>query len=332
MNGFSEFLKEYLDERGLSCRSAASMCKINRTSLSKYINGSRRPKNMDAVISLGTGIGMSDEHLQILCDCYKKDMYYKSLDRGYSVIENIYNGVFPYRKTSCVRKTRESNKCSSGGNGSLTMDNRQEIIQEISILAGRACRIQLSVDIKCADVLEAIKENCQDRKNCRIEQMIEINNNGKTNEMTYEWLERCFPMLCMECCYKVYYHLRWKMPDDDTRMNYILTDAGMIMFNSGMTYGICLSDEKYYPYYEKKYRAFCSDGRLFAKNKTNRPLEWNRMICNDVNGIQFAHCIQPDTVYIGSIYENKWFGVFEENLIAKVLEFMEKVEKEMVSG
>ena len=72
MERFADQLRKYLGEHNISFSQAAKMTGIERTILSRYANGNRRPNTMDVVIGLADGLHMSREEKNAFCDAYKR--------------------------------------------------------------------------------------------------------------------------------------------------------------------------------------------------------------------------------------------------------------------
>ncbi len=59
---FSERLSCLLTEQGLTQRELAQRCRVDETSMSRYVNGSRKPC-MDVLVRIAAQLGVSVEYL-----------------------------------------------------------------------------------------------------------------------------------------------------------------------------------------------------------------------------------------------------------------------------
>lgn len=70
LDGFSNYLKLYIEKKGWTITQAAERCGIDRTLLSRYVNGKRVPKNEKIVIQMAENLNMKEMQRQKLMDEY----------------------------------------------------------------------------------------------------------------------------------------------------------------------------------------------------------------------------------------------------------------------
>lgn len=326
MYEFANFLKVYLEEQEISCRSAAAMCKIERTSLSKYIKGTRKPRSKDIVIEIGKGLGMSEKNMFLICEAYEKDKKGEKNDTGYCAIENIYSGYKQnYRKD--LHLNIQNKQADIMIQPIADLNSQEEILFYVEKIVSTASLIKIHVNMDSMGIFELIKKNCTTKNQCKIEQVVEIN--GKDNEMLFQCFEKLTPLLLMEPCYRVYYRFLWmKTTDMNVKMNYIITDVGVLMFDSEISYGLYLCAEQYYGYFKKKFDALCLGSRLFAENGMDRVLDENttgnyQMISNPDSGMEFMYCHSTDTFLIGKKDKKQRFCIKEDRIMSELRKFME---------
>lgn len=339
MHEFAYLLKKYLDRAGLSCRSAAPLCNVERTSLTKYANGTRKPKAMEVVLDIARGLELSSEDTRSLCEAYERDKKGIKQDVGYTIIENLLNGK---KTTYDKQKTMASqvNVSSYIKRKTSNLSCKEEILTQVDYITQNASSVKIYVNMECLDVWNVIFRNCVSKENCHIEQIIDIVTMGKSDEMIFQCFEKIYPLLLSNTFYRIWYHCRWGAESDrnNMKMNYVIADEGVLMFDSSLTYGIYLSRQDYGTYFEMKFETLCRGSRLFAKNQEDiSSVEYDRMkyqvLYNEKSGMEFICNPNKKELMVHNKFNgNQGFLIGEEIIVAKIKEYINHHLMEKESG
>lgn len=327
MPEYAILIKRYLEDEGLSCRNAAAMCGINRTSLTKYLNGTRTPKNVDIIRRIGEGIGMDIGQVQLLCESYEQSRLKTEKKAAYRMVESIYMGGVSGTDKSYL---------SYMNNGIITTErltgclhSKKEVLNAIMYMTRDTSKVMMCMDMEYPEIPEILSKTCGGNRNCEIEQFIVIGRNYLEQENQCIYFEKMAALLLSNAVCRI--HCRdcpGTMPvRGENRMNYIVTDKGVVLFDTELTGGICACGDNCRSYYRRKFKLLCADSWLFAYNtrEQERAGAFTR-ICNPFSGMEFVHYCGMKllhVIYRGSTGREHSFYIREERMIKVIRNFME---------
>lgn len=91
MQKFADVLKMY-EHKIESYRKLSVKVNVDRTTLKRYVDGERLPKNIETVKAIAGGIGLTEDEESCLLEAYRISQMGEKKYRGYQIIEQIFEG------------------------------------------------------------------------------------------------------------------------------------------------------------------------------------------------------------------------------------------------
>lgn len=220
--------------------NAAKICSIDRTLISKYIKGVRRPKTNEAVLQMAQNLGMSQNEAIELLEAYKRDLIYEAYQVDYGIIKEIFETDCIIPKDISVPQSIQ--KINFQAESAKELYIKQEIIEILRYLLQGTAYIRISATFQSQEELLVLKEKLLQESNCNLEQIVafEKKADGDRNKKLMYLKNLMFPMFYAEEG-NVYYHYSGKEEISTALHNYIITDKGIIFFSADFRRGFFLT-------------------------------------------------------------------------------------------
>lgn len=324
MKKFANVLNSYLEEQNLSCRYAAKLCNMNRITLLRYKTGERRPRNKEGVLQIAKGLEMSEKNRELLLTAYYADKNEKKYDAGETVIKNLFEGNFDSNfdlyNDFFEKEIKEGEHTKTDMQPLLS---KHDILSAVWGLIENAENICFCVNIESVEIMNLVHRRIVGNQTCHVEQILK-NSDLEKKEHIFYCFEKLIPLLFLQN-YRIWSQIQWESnPENcDLQMNFIITKEGVLLFNSGMSYGILMKESDYVLYYEKKLQNF-KEYKIFMENVEDKDLNMSENTfachCNEKIGIEFR-LYDDSNVFIKKRTENKTIWLREEIIIKKIWEF-----------
>ena len=72
MNPFSQLLSSYVNASNVNVSKMASYCEIDRSSMYKILQGTRKPGTLDLVVRISHYLNLSPEQTELLTEQYER--------------------------------------------------------------------------------------------------------------------------------------------------------------------------------------------------------------------------------------------------------------------
>ncbi|MBO5372585.1 MAG: helix-turn-helix transcriptional regulator [Lachnospiraceae bacterium] len=319
MQGFAEFLGSCLKEHKLTYKKAAAMSGVDRTMISRYARGERKPQSKKVLLKLARGICTTEEELQEMVRAYERTKYSEDYHVGLDTVKEILN--FEITPIKC-EDTKVICQNPYSKEMSVLLDSKEEILEALWHMGKDADFLKVRCEVESINYDEALKNFfLNNRKKCRVEHIIELEN--------AEWQFRENKMLCLSSLlpilfengeYKVFYYYRDVGKEGDTaeRMNCVISDKGLVFFDTLLTYGLfsnqnetCAFYNKYFCVLKEKCRNFAESVACFQGLTQNR----NCLFENKKTGISFWTGSLSEDVCILDIERKKAVCVKEIGIV-----------------
>lgn len=249
MISFSEYMQQYLKERGISYTMAAKMCQMDRTTISRYAKGERMVPTEEVLLKLENGLSMEAEEREGFKEAYKRTKLIEEYHVDYHILEKIVNKKKSRVIGHGVNSNNESGQkwISEEENTSIQLTGEAEILSALHFIRREAEYMKLYFSpchFMKKEQFASVFLNREGIKSC--EQIVEFpyakERMAKEKLLTLYGL---LPYLLEKEPARIYYRCRHfdTEKDTDNREYYLLTDRGIVFFNGTLTKGF-FSNEK----------------------------------------------------------------------------------------
>lgn len=307
MKKFAHILKKYLTENNISFSAASKMCGVDRTLLSRYANGSRKPKNVDNVIKIVKGLNMSEDYAEMLVWAYENDTNKEENKKINGLIEDIIEEKY-IAENNKIEKIR--NKYFEEIKGVYPseisrLNSKEEVKNAIYYVLKDAVYAMIKFEsdhFANDDKIKCILAQATDISHK--EQIINIcTDEMQNNEELFEILYRMLPFLYVKEGYRIYYKRKRKTYRDKVSENCVITDKGVVLFDDEIENGFFSDKKEICTYYEKMFSCIKAKCRIFALSEkaVNNVTEIEEIhLKNNANDVSV--CIK-ETAIIGSLQD-----------------------------
>lgn len=267
MKSFAQYLKQYLTDKNISYSTAAKMCKIDRTILGRFANGTRKPQGTEIITKLSDGLQMSQQESQKLYEAYRRSKISEECNTDYAILSSIVNDKHLVRK-------KMGNTASASGH--VFMENmyyelygQEDICNAINYVKSHAEYIKMNFSPHQFEQNEDFRDvfaNIQEIS--RREQIICLENRDwQCGEERMRNLNCLLPYLLQEEKTSVYYYCKRQEKYDSSELKkyYLITNKGMVFFNQKLTRGFMSSQKVPCQYYMEQFDKMKLQCRVFAE-------------------------------------------------------------------
>lgn len=317
MESFAEQIRKYLGEHNISFSQAAKMTGVERTTLNRYANGSRRPNTLEMVTGLADGLQMSQEEKTALCNAYKRmciseefgvrDETLLALLDCKCEVQNIPTLEYTIRETY----TEES---------AMELEGEESIIDAVRYVLKDATYAKLHFTPTDYVGAESLKNAFVDMY--KIENWEQIlcleNQEWKCGEERIQMLLCFFPFLFRDEKATVYYYYRKKKSaiTHQVKNQYVLTDKGIVFFDRDLKKGFFSNEKSPCEFYKMMFEEERKKCRIFAESGSEQyqiAKNWQSDIVykNEDTGVTFI--CQKEATGMWVINEKKQAASVREN-------------------
>lgn len=277
MQSFSVCLKQYLDKYNISYTNAAKMCGIDRTLLGRYGNGIRMPQSKKKVDHLAQSLQMSQQDREKLLRAYQRTKVCREYHINYELLEAVIDEEYQLKEvvpiSFQVAETIAEEQAKS-------LETKSKVLKMITNVLEDAAWVKVMANPEYPELQELLQNmHTALSEQCDIEQVIGL--------MDYDWkygeekvrnLQIILPLLLQKKTYQVYYHyqLAHKIAEKSTKLNYVITDKGMVLFEHGLETGFFTNQQQPCLYYAEMYERMKSICRLFAQGGEKQYFQWKK--------------------------------------------------------
>lgn len=336
MSTFSEYLSDYIGAKDLSWKKAAMLCNIDRSLLRRYAKGEILPKDEERVLAIADGFQMTKQEKEELCERYQCEKIGELPYRGQILLERIFNGKYKKRIRHYEPAGAYEEQLQGWDQEQIKrLEGEEALLHCIGFLAADAewaCfQIPLaSANEKIVSILAGAPEDC------KLVQMIEINNAGDGREELAA-LEKLLPLLLAGKAYTVFCRYKWKQEihKDDLQMGMLVTNRGLLLFDGTLAHGVYTGQEGYKEYYREIFETECNQCTVFAQSlKGDSPILKRQQercrIENTVSGMTFTYTadVQGEVIRIKRMGKTaRSCYITEIRLVELFKEYMDIVSK-----
>jgi transcriptional regulator with XRE-family HTH domain len=246
MKNFSEYLSSYIEKSGLSMQKAAKQCGIDRTLLMRYASGQRTPRNMERVLEIAHGMGMTENETQKFCEAYQN---YRQNGKTSLVMQVLEQAEQLAQVESVSAKNPERWKKPQ----ITRLKNKEEIYEGAAYLGREAEKMILLMNpqVMDHDICSAILGDMGD---CQIIHIMKLYGSLKwedNGEDAADLLKKVLPLLYSGKKYQGYsYYQNEKSQGDIYQLNTIVSTKGILLWTRDYSDGLYVNKAEYQSYYE----------------------------------------------------------------------------------
>ncbi len=262
MQTLAEFLKNYIEQKGISYSKVAKMCGIDRTLLGRYAKGERVPSGKEVLDKIAYGLEMSETDKDImysLFECVKNNKKSGAIDgfiKMLSANELKYNSVRHNWGIYRIDKI-QSDICS--------LTDWKDILSYALYVVDGAERIYIRLDYDYVNIYRTNEyiNKVSDADITWIVRLCECNEEGNVENV--KCLESIYPVLCEVKSCEVYCYNKRITESKDSEINFILTNKGVVLFDKTFKSGLFLADTEYLDYYKRVFNVLKGKCELFVR-------------------------------------------------------------------
>lgn len=342
MQKFAEVLSEYLSEKRISFKKAASEIPMDRTQLKRYATGERLPKDKASVIAIAKGIGMSEEQQMTLISSYERSRMGEKKFRAFNLIEQILEG----RSTGVPKKTcnlSEVNKmCYQKDNTIINIYNRIELYKWVNYVCDGAENLKIVIKTGeqydgLHDIIHSGINNSHDMENSCIEQIVYLNNDFNSDDVQdIETFDKVYRV--MECGVNCKIYSIYDNCDKLVTHNYLISNKGIVVFYAfekepESIIGIYTNKADIQSYYEKMFTDLKENSYLYGYTDEGTVTETTggRIFENLMGHIRigFFNKNRQSGIWIckqNRGFENKYIYIMEDTIVTLFNSYMDTVQ------
>lgn len=320
MYSFQEYLKEFFEINKLSYSNAEKLSGINRTVLSRYVKGLRVPKNEEVVYKLISGLHMTEEEGQHICDAYSRVQVCKEFFVNYNTVKKIID--VKVNETAAV-SALETDKVVISENVTEVLGGKEDILRIFRYMLKDAAFLKIDVKTEYLElqniVLEMITYMQEDGV---IEQIIELEDlKWQYCERKLERVARLLPVLLQRKNSNIYYYVdKNQCEEGSVGPNCVITDKGILMFTDELAKGIFSNQRNPYNYFNYRYDAMKKQMNIYASGGEQQYKKWseeniNREYRNEKTDMIFACSESTDDIWIVSEKEERAVCINERGIV-----------------
>lgn len=261
MSEFSDFLKKYMEEHDVSPGNLAKMIDYDRTSVFRYVKGTRIPSSRESVLKMIDALRMNvSERKKLL-------RYYDFLVMGKHVVESYEGAELLLRKFSEQEKNEErkehydknmSGEFNLGGyplNGSDEIYNAIIYLGEILDISGREQTLYVCMQPEYTVVQRYLQNRFEGK--IKVEQIICLEQDMEKNQDNFKRFQEVLPSGIGSENYSVrfyYDHVESHLNGMNWMPNLIMGNDVVISFDKEARHGILVKDYVYYDFAKAWYQ------------------------------------------------------------------------------
>ncbi len=269
MNKFAEQLKNYLEEKKISYKKAGVLCDLDRSLLRRYADGSRSPRNMEAVEKIADGLSFREEEKKELKESFIRS---KTGERQYQMNRILDDLICRGLCCPCQEKEEprtEFGKCL-GEESVINLYGEQEVKDAVYWIFENTQKIRMVINPEYPDLAQFLLKNLQKKSYC-LEHIIEVDSFYGEDDVKDIWsFYEIFPLLFFSREYRVYHHYSWRSASKESpALNFFLTEKGVLLSDRKMLHGIFSNRPMDMEYYQSIFEYMKKSCGLYARNYGN---------------------------------------------------------------
>ncbi len=285
MEKFAKFIKNYLDNNNITFSNAAKLCDIDRTVLSRYASGKRKPRNRESVIKIADGLNMPPEDRKSLLEIYDIGNECMKYNKSFVVLSDILRkGIYRYSASSNDGVV----DCEFHEESSSILKSVDEIISALNYLLKGVQSVKMNINTKvlcnCMELCDLVNRAA---KNSNIEHVTGISSKEWQNSSEgVETLRYMLPLMFNSTKYTMLYSYH---EDDEGNcgsrdMYYVLTERGVVLFDTELTEGFFSNQQVSVKYYSGLFDSVKLKCRVFVES--DNTWDETRIVADNLIGIE----------------------------------------------
>lgn len=309
MKGFAEFLKQYIENSGLSYRKAADMCGIDRTLLGRYANGQRTPSGDAVIDKIATGLGMSEDdkkHMHALL----KNKNDKKTQMFNVYIDRICNESFKYRMYNIKLN---DNIINVDENGLIKLTCWEEILRYTMYVVNGSDKISMRIDPEYKNIFRRFDFGKDDFSKIDVTCIVRLHGSNYSDELeNIRYFYALYPILCELKSCNVYHYYRNMSEADESEINFVISEKGIVIFDKTLNNGMFTNKATYMEYYQRIFDMLKEKCELYVKTE------------NGNNGEQKIVYDEKENLVIFRQKDKNDIHIAEPGLIRQFVEYINK--------
>lgn len=282
LNSFSEYIQKYIKEHELSYTTAAEMCGIDRTTISRYAKGERKMPSEEMLLKIEEGLQMSTEERKCLEEAYKRTRLSEKYHVDCQSIEAIVSTkhrLNPVRMYGIYKIVEEPQEDISS-----LLFGEDAILAAINHVKKDAAYIKMNFSPYHFKDKEKFKAVFTDMKGIeKREQIVGFLYADWKYAQEKIWTLHCLlPHLMQKEPMKIYYHYKHVNKEDhiDAKEYYLLTDRGIVFFDKNLMRGFFSNEKIPCEYYHTMFDRIKMQCREFAEGGMETYQNFKEDSCN----------------------------------------------------
>lgn len=327
LDGFSNYLKLYIEKKGWTITQAAERCGIDRTLLSRYVNGKRVPKNEKIVIQMAENLNMKEMQRQKLMDEYLIVTGKARTGELRFVFDKIFAGDDILMN---VKTGGKKSKCQIGEwQHALQLSCEKEITEHVVYVTTGVKKVQLLMNPELLLFMNLISLSNMTENGCKREQIIELNGYESRKNTHNRRMDALLQLLIYQGDYSMYYHYHRINSEEDAHgeMFFIVSDKGLVLFDRTISYGLFSNQKHFVEYYQTIFRDRKKKSQIFGEkiDEEEADVVENKnslVIQNEQSGTKMIYNREDFKGYI--FRKNRKIAVSEEGIVRMLSDYMEQ--------
>lgn len=322
MQVFADYFKSYLQKHKITFSSASKLCGIDRSLLRGYASGRMLPKNEDYVQNIAKALGMETQESEQLCQYYRRSVQGESKYNMNLLLKRVLSGAYFQEMQKRFGQQKWVNETvfrqlPQTAKHFLDAKDAKKYLEYIFEGAGHI-RLRLNPEAKaCAAVMECIAMYVTNHQECKVSCLMELDSfRGKDDIADIKKLDVLLQLLFLspKCCVNYYYSWNGKPDEERLNVNYILTEKGMLLFDSEKTHGFFSNQKDMYDYYQRLFEYLIDGCLVFAES---RPIQKERegYLKKEGQGISLLYRTDAKDILIHNHKSNWEVRIVEQGIV-----------------
>ncbi len=262
MSAFSEYLKQYLEEKEITAAELAQEMKMDRSTVFRYTTGTRAPSDIDIVRKIANALQMQNSDKIRLLGEYDRATLGEKTVNSYQYVRKLLGNL----KNVTEEISPDAGKWKQaaalpGAEGNICLESRKEIEMCATALFEAAKQENKEVYLLVQPVYREIQEQVQrvfQGSSVKVEQIICLEQDFRKSHENLDALGLVLPLGFTDIVYEVRYYydsisshfneMCW-MP------NVILAESQALLFDYKMLRGVFFQEENIVSVFRKQYGA-----------------------------------------------------------------------------
>ena len=248
-----------MSNNSLSQNAMSACINISRRTLGRYLSGENVPKTFEAAMKIADKLNLSKEELEEYTKIWKKDVTNRKNKLENEVLDKII-------KYEAVNEIYDEKNISPKENSVLMLKD-EEIITYIKYVLDCEGTVNIVMPPKYEKITDLLIKILSSRKNISIEQIIRLQKtrSSKSNE-SIKALDKIIPIVFGAAKYKSYYYYEENQQKDFVENEmYIISNKGIVLFDSNFVNGLFSNQADYCNYYKSDFKNSHEKCSLFCE-------------------------------------------------------------------